>query len=178
MYLFLTSDSPIVTILSYVLPCDVVVTVHDLSCCRNRKAKSEKKLSKSSPSNAGASPSSSGLPLNASTTLPPGGQLTNQGEPSHGRPSSLVSECVQTTSTVGAAPADPGSSEVSGVKSTGSDARGMRQDNRRRFQKIETNLARLKERRDKSLQRKSQLNMLPPDQPGGCHGDDLLSSFS
>ena len=145
-------------------------TAHNFLCCRNRKAKSDKKLGKSSPSNVSASPSPAGLPQNASTTMPSDGQPKNQG--AHGR---LANECVRTASPVALSPADP---EVSGVKSTGSDGKATRRDNRHRFQKNETNLARLKERRDKSLQRKSQLNVLPPGQPGGCHGDDLLSSPS
>ena len=150
-------------------------------CFRNKKPKSEKKLGKSSPSNVCASPSPAASPRNLSTTLPPG-QPTNRGNLSGERSPSLACDFVRTGLPVGTAPTEPCcagvSPEVSGVQATGSDVRGSRHDNRRRFQKNETNLARLKERRDKSVQRKSQLNMLPPDQPGGCHDDDLLSSSS
>ena len=145
---------------------------------RNKKAKSEKKLGKSSPSNVRASPSPAASPRNVSRTLSPGGQLTNRGNPSGGRSPALACDYVRTGSPVGTVPTEPCCAGVSGVQATGSDVRGSRHDNRRRFQKNETNLARLKERRDKSVQRKSQLNMLPPDQPGGCHDDDLLSSSS
>ena len=158
-----------------------IVTSCNVFGFRNKKAKSDKKLGKSSPSNACASPSHSASPRNVSRTLSPGGQLTNRGDPSGRRSPALTCDFVRTGSPVGAAPTEPCvgvSPGVSGVRATGSDVRGSRHDNRRRFQKNETNLARLKERRDKSVQRKSQLNMLPPDQPGGCHDDDLLSSSS
>ena len=172
--MFLTSTdskSTIAMLHSLVTPCNVLGF-------RNKKAKSDKRLGKSSPSNVCASPSSPASPRNVSRTLSPGGQLTNRGNPSGGRSPVLACDFVRTSSPVGVAPTEPCAGVSGGVGATGSDVRGSRHDNRRRFQKNETNLARLKERRDKSVQRKSQLNMLPPDQPGGCHDDDLLSSSS
>ena len=175
--MFCASDSNSTIAMLYKL-----ITSCNVLCFRNKKAKSEKKLGKSSPSNVRASPSPAASPRNVSRTLSPGGQLTNRGNQSGGRSPALACDYVRTGSPVGAVPTESCcagvSGGVSGVGATGSDVRGSRHDNRRRFQKNETNLARLKERRDKSVQRKSQLNMLPPDQPGGCHDDDLLSSSS